>query len=187
MAIWKDSNTTTKEPTPPLKDAAMLTPEVAVKKEPEYKPESVADIFPAADRRAAPREAKESIIASDITISGKIEGAGHVRIAGKFEGDVHIQGDLTIDTGAKLTGSVRANSIKIGGEVEGNIESAASVELLTSGVLNGDLKAGTLTVASGSRMRGRVEFGWGEEGATKSTLTLPKSKESGTNAARHAS
>jgi hypothetical protein len=39
-------------------------------------------------------------------------------------------------------------------------------------VLNGDLKAGTLTVASGSRMRGRVEFGWGDDLSAKSSLTL---------------
>ena len=49
---------------------------------------------------------------------------------------------------------------RLEGEVEGNIESAASVELLSTGVLNGDLKGGTLTVAAGSRMRGRMEFGW---------------------------
>ena len=34
-----------------------------------------------------------------------------------------------------------------------------------------DVKAGSLTVAAGSRMRGRAEFGWGEEGHA-STLTL---------------
>jgi cytoskeletal protein CcmA (bactofilin family) len=154
MAIWKEPTTTTK-------DATILTPEpTAVKREPEQIP---ADIVPSTTRRPATREAKESVIAADITISGKIDGTGHVRIAGRFEGDVNIQGDLTIDAGAKLTGAVRANCVTIGGEVEGNIESAASVEMLMSGVLNGDLKAGTLTVASGSRMRGRVEFGWGDE------------------------
>ena len=35
---------------------------------------------------------------------------------------------------------------------------------LVNGVLNGDLKAGSLTVAAGSRMRGRAEFGWDEKG-----------------------
>lgn len=162
MAIWK-------EPTTPKKEATMMTPEPAVvKRETEYP----ADIAPSTARRVVPREAKESVIAADITITGKIDGAGHVRIAGRFEGDVHIQGDLTIEAGAKLTGSVRANSVAIGGEVEGTIESAASVELLSTGVLNGDLKAGTLTVAAGSRMRGRSEFGWGDELPGKTALSL---------------
>ena len=173
MAIWKEPTAATKDG----KEVPLLVPEPTMKKEPDVP----VDVAPAAapTRRAAPREAKESVIASDITITGKIDGAGHVRIAGRFEGDVHIQGDLTIDAGAKLTGSVRANSVTIGGEVEGNIESAASVELLTTGVLNGDLKGGTLTVASGSRMRGRVEFGWGNETAPAASAPSSSSSKSG--------
>src|SRR3954462_13220281 len=123
MAIWK-------EPTTTKKDTATMTPDTAVQRDNEYP----ADIVPpvssstatpvssspsaATTRRAAPRDARESVIHSDITITGKIEGTGHVRIAGRFEGDVHIQGDLTIEAGAKLTGSVRANAVAIGGEIE---------------------------------------------------------------------
>jgi cytoskeletal protein CcmA (bactofilin family) len=161
MAIWKES-------TIPSKDTPLMSPEPAVKRETDYP----ADVAPSPTRRSATRESKESIISSEITITGKIDGAGSVRIQGRFEGDVHIQGDLTVDAGAKLTGGVRAASVTIGGEIEGNIDSAESVEILSTGVLNGDLKAGTLTVASGSRMRGRVEFGWGDEATTKSSLSL---------------
>ena len=162
MAIW--NNTTTLPP----KEATPMTPEPALKREPEITP----DIVPSAPRRVAPRETKESVVAAGITITGKIEGAGHVRISGRFEGDVHIQGDLTIEQGAKLTGGIRAESVNIAGEIAGNIDSAQKVDLLASGVLEGDLKAATLTVAAGSRMRGRVEFGWGEEHAETSSFTL---------------
>jgi cytoskeletal protein CcmA (bactofilin family) len=161
MAIWKDSTASSKE-------AAVMTPESSDRIEPDY----AAEVAPTTARRPARGPAKESVISADITITGKIVGSGHIRIAGGFEGDVHIEGDLTIDAGAKLTGSVRANSVTIGGQVDGNIESAASVEILATGVLNGDLKAGTLTVASGSRMRGRVEFGWGDEAPSSSSLKL---------------
>ena len=112
-------------------------------------------------------DAKESLIAADITIEGKIEGTGHVRIAGKFKGDVNVQGDLTIEKDAKLNGSVRAKKITVAGELEGNIEAASQVELQQTGVLIGDLKAGSLTVAAGSRMRGQAEFGWEDKGSTK--------------------
>ena len=162
MAIWKEPSSSNKEA------ATIMNPEPTAKRETDYP----ADVAPSTARRPASREAKESVISGEITITGKIDGAGSVRLLGRFDGDVHIQGDLTIDAGAKLTGSVRANSVAIGGEVEGNIESAESVEILSTGVLNGDLKAGTLTVASGSRMRGRVEFGWGDEASSKSSLTL---------------
>jgi len=106
---------------------------------------------------------KESLIAAELTIEGKIEGAGHVRMAGHFKGDVNVDGNLTIEPGAKVTGSVRARTVVIGGELEGNIDAASHVELLESGVLNGDLRAGSFVVAGGSRMRGQVAFGWDDD------------------------
>jgi cytoskeletal protein CcmA (bactofilin family) len=152
MSIWKDQN-------PTRKDSIPLPPE------PARDAPAVADFSPTttAPPRAVPatgNEPKESLIAADLTIEGKIEGTGHVRIAGKFKGDVNVQGDLTIETGAKLNGGVRAKKVTIAGELEGNIEAASRVELLSSGVIIGDLKAGSLTVAAGSRMRGQADFGW---------------------------
>ena len=115
---------------------------------------------------------KESVIASDLTIEGKIIGSGHVRIAGRFKGDVQVDGNVTLDTGAHLEGLVKASVVVVGGELLGNIENAKRVELLEGGVISGDVKAGSLTVAAGSRMRGQVEFGWETE--TRSTKSETK-------------
>ncbi len=153
MALWKDQY-----------GREQNTPDAAPDKPAAAAPVSIESARqPAA--AAQPRgDAKESLLAAGLTIEGKIEGTGHVRIAGNFKGDVHVQGNLTIESGAKVTGGVRANTVVIGGELEGNIDVASRVELLQTGVLNGDLKAGSLTVAAGSRMRGRAEFGWDEKG-----------------------
>ena len=159
------------QPSAPKRDVP-ITPEppkpveTALKREPdpnEYNPVAATAARPVAVERS---EGKESLIASDLTIEGKIEGAGHIRIAGRFKGDVHVQGDLTIEVGAKLNGGVRARKVVIAGELEGNIESAQRVELVASGVMIGDVKAETVTVAAGSRMKGQVEFG-GEKSAGK--------------------
>src|SRR6202034_3012043 len=59
----------------------------------------------AASRRPGPRaEGGESVIAANLTIEGKIEGSGNVRMAGRFKGDVRIDGNFTMDSGAQLTG-----------------------------------------------------------------------------------
>jgi cytoskeletal protein CcmA (bactofilin family) len=157
MALWKDQYGREQNTPDPAPEKAAAAAPVNI--------ESARQ--PAA--AAAPRgDAKESLLAAGLTIEGKIEGSGHVRIAGNFKGDVHVQGNLTIESGAKVTGGVRANTVVVGGELEGNIDAASRVELLQTGVLNGDLKAGSLTVAAGSRMRGRAEFGWDEKGGGKS-------------------
>jgi cytoskeletal protein CcmA (bactofilin family) len=108
---------------------------------------------------------RESLLGPELTIEGKIEGIGHVRIAGRFKGDLNIQGSLSIELGAHVAGQVKAKHVVVAGTLEGNIDGAERVELQQSGVLIGDVKAGSLVVAGGSKMRGQVEFGWGEPAA----------------------
>jgi cytoskeletal protein CcmA (bactofilin family) len=103
---------------------------------------------------------KESIIAAGLSIEGKINGNGHVRVAGKFKGDIQVEGNLHVDAGAKVEGQVRASEVIISGELQGNIDGAKRVELQQGGSITGDVKAGSFTVAPGSRMRGAVDFGF---------------------------
>jgi cytoskeletal protein CcmA (bactofilin family) len=161
MSMWKETTTARLTPTP--------APEAREpsKFDTPSKPELVPSPAPALARADTGLPRKESLIAADITIEGKIEGGGSVRVAGKFKGDVNVQGDLTIDAGAKLTGGVRADKVTIAGELEGNVEEASSVDLLKSGVVIGDLKTGSLTVAAGARMRGQAEFGWNDGDGSK--------------------
>jgi cytoskeletal protein CcmA (bactofilin family) len=127
--------------------------------------------------KPAPKERadmKESLIAAGLTIEGKINGNGHVRVAGKFKGDIQVEGNLHIDSGAKVEGQVKASEVIVSGELQGNIESAKRVELQQGGTINGDVKAGSLTVAAGARMRGSVDFGF-EEGARSGGTATPTS------------
>jgi len=165
MALWKDQATTTtlqKEPYAREFDGPKLEGTNGSARHEESPSSSLARSAARVERG----ELKESVIAADLTIEGKIEGAGHVRIAGRFKGDIHVEGNLTIEEGAQLAGEVRADTIIIRGELKGNIQAANRVELMESGSITGDLNAGSLTVAAGSRMRGRAEFGWDGAAAT---------------------
>jgi cytoskeletal protein CcmA (bactofilin family) len=167
MALWKDT-TSGSGPTP----AQNLPPASAAPHAREPEKTNVAPLTSETARRPVKEvqrlDMKESLIAADLTIEGKIIGSGHVRIAGRFKGDVHVDGNVTLDTGAHLEGQVKASVVVVGGELLGNIDNAKRVELLEGGVISGDVKAGSLTVAAGSRMRGQVEFGWDNDSRSKS-------------------
>jgi len=177
MSIWKENIAARLSPTPAPAPAPAPDAKQPARFDAPAKPElAPAPAAPVARAAIAPVH-KESLIAADITIEGKIEGGGNIRIAGKFKGDVNVQGDLTVEAGAKLTGAVRAHKVTIAGELEGNVEQASLVDLLQTGVVIGDLKAGSLTVAAGARLRGQAEFGW-EDG---------KSPKAGRNGSGHGS
>jgi cytoskeletal protein CcmA (bactofilin family) len=164
MALWKDSAGSGKQPPAPVVDPTPAARFDAAPAEPKPEPPVAA---PA--RTSVPVARSESLIAPDIAIEGKIEGTGHVRIAGKFKGDVDVRGDLTIEPGAKVNGSVRAEKVLIAGELVGNIEAATQVELLNSGALTGDVKAASLSVVAGARMRGQADFGWDDSRSADAT------------------
>jgi cytoskeletal protein CcmA (bactofilin family) len=162
MGLWSEKSTTpiSREATVPLREPVPLEPLV---REPVVaeRPNGQAAI-PLPVGSAVKPEPRESVIAAGISIEGKVQGVGHLRISGVFKGDVAVDGNLVIEVGAKLTGQVRATTITVAGELEGNIDGAKRVELLETGVIAGDVKAGSVTIAAGSRMRGQVEFGWDE-------------------------
>ncbi len=157
MSLWKDPSA--KDSTSPQADAAAAS--VAAKASPERTHTATGAGRHRAGAAAGPSQ--ESLIAADVTIEGKVEGSGHVRIAGRFKGDVNVQGNVTIEPGAHVTGQVNAATVVVSGEVQGNINASSKIELLESGVINGDVKAGVLTVAAGSKMSGQAVFGWGDE------------------------
>jgi cytoskeletal protein CcmA (bactofilin family) len=167
MALWNEKNapgtpgaTASPSPSPerPAAERPPADPTLAVS---PRRPTPNTPTTSAAPRAAS--EPGESVIAANLTIEGKIEGSGNVRMAGRFKGDVRIDGNFSMDPGAHLTGQVLASIVVVGGELQGNIESAKRVDVLEGGVIVGDVKAGSITVAAGSRMRGHVEFGWEDE------------------------
>ena len=164
MALWKEVAATPAPAAAPGAASPKSATETAPR--PAFDRAAVEAAAAAASPGNAPRpaarpEMKESLISSGLAIEGKISGTGHVRIAGAFKGDVNVEGNLSIEPGAKHQGEVRASTVTVSGELTGNI-GARHVDVTASGVVVGDVKADTITVASGSRMRGHVEFGWGE-------------------------
>ena len=163
MAIWKETN----------KPDGAVTPFESVRDHPPT-------LEPAPTIARQPGETRASVIGTGLVIEGKIEGEGDVHIAGSFKGDVRVNGDVTVEPGARISAEISAVTVTVGGQVEGNINASTQVKLLQSGQLIGDLKAKSLTVAAGSRMRGRVEFGWDEHESKKIELNVVKKTDNRT-------
>ena len=101
MALWNEKPTPgpaptgRKEPLTPVPGGAPPAAPAPVVERPAPSERVSADAAVAeAPRRPAPRgEGGESVIAANLTIEGKIEGSGNVRMAGRFKGDVRIDGN----------------------------------------------------------------------------------------------
>jgi hypothetical protein len=119
MAIFNPQSTA-------KKDAAPFTPDPPPYRETPAATSAAPSAIP--ESATAPRRdavaAKESLIAADLTIEGKIEGSGHVRIAGKFKGDVKA-GSLTVAAGSRMRGQADFGWEDKASKPNGNGESSA--------------------------------------------------------------
>jgi cytoskeletal protein CcmA (bactofilin family) len=66
----------------------------------------------------------ESYIAAEVSIEGRIEGSGDLRVAGRVKGTVAVAGRVTIEPRALIEGEVKAASLTVepGARMRGTVE-----------------------------------------------------------------
>ncbi|MBN1271967.1 MAG: polymer-forming cytoskeletal protein [Candidatus Aminicenantes bacterium] len=119
---------------------------------------------------------EESILATDTTFKGTINGIPSLRIGGSFEGDITIGRLVWVEKTGKIKGKVKAKMIIIEGELEGDIVSAEHVELRNSGKITGNINTEKLAMAEGSYFEGNIHM---PEGKSKPITFVEKRTNEG--------
>ena len=102
-------------------------------------------------------ETPQSVISTEVEITGTIKSSGSVRIDGKLEGELHCSGDAVIGKSAQIKGNLVVNSVSIEGSVQGNVTAQDRIEMKSTARLNGDIRAKRLSVEDGVSFIGRSE------------------------------
>ena len=102
-------------------------------------------------------ETPQSVISTEVEITGTIKSSGSVRIDGKLEGELHCSGDAVIGKSAQIKGNLVVNSASIEGTVLGNVTAKDRIEMKSTARLTGDIRAKRLSVEDGVTFIGRSE------------------------------
>ncbi len=96
-----------------------------------------------------------SIISLDLKVVGDLKCTGDIQIDGTIEGSV--KGSLVIiGEGAKIEGSIEAETVRIFGTVNGRVR-AKTVHLDKTGKVIGDIAHETLAIEAGAYFEGQVQ------------------------------
>jgi len=93
-----------------------------------------------------------SIISADLEVLGDLKSAGDVQIDGRVKGDIRSH-SATISKGARIEGSIYAQSVTISGFVKGQVE-APNVEIKKGADVFGDIIHDALAIESGANFEG---------------------------------
>jgi cytoskeletal protein CcmA (bactofilin family) len=99
----------------------------------------------------------QSVISSEVEITGTIKSSGSIRIDGKLEGELHCTGDAVIGKSAQIKGNMVVSSATIEGAVQGNVSAKDRIEMKSSARVTGDIRAKRLSVEDGVTFIGRSE------------------------------
>ena len=93
-------------------------------------------------------------IGKNVSLSGKLDFKGMVRIDGRYEGEINAEGILSVGEDAFVKAKIRVDSITIRGKVEGSVLATERIEIQQPGKLIGDIKTPKLVIGEGAVFEG---------------------------------
>jgi cytoskeletal protein CcmA (bactofilin family) len=93
-----------------------------------------------------------SSISSGMTVIGKVNCDGTIKIFGRIEGELH-GSTVVIADGAQMEGDIVAEDLTVGGRVKGTIH-AKRVKLVGSADVDGDIFHRSLSIEENARFEG---------------------------------
>ena len=99
----------------------------------------------------------QSVISSEVEITGTIKSSGSIRVDGKLDGELHCTGDAIVGKSAQIKGNLVVTSATIEGAVQGNVTAKDRIEMKSSARVTGDIRAKRLSVEDGVTFIGRSE------------------------------
>jgi cytoskeletal protein CcmA (bactofilin family) len=100
-------------------------------------------------------EGFDTVLATDITFTGKIKFTKPFMIKGKFFGSIDSTGDLVIVENAIVKADISAGRVLVKGSLEGNINAEKLVFVSSEGSVLGDITAPQVILEPGSHFTGK--------------------------------
>jgi len=106
-----------------------------------------------------------TIIAEGVTIEGKINCPGSLRVDGSVKGEIITGKDITVGKEGNVEANIRTANATIAGTCKGDMVASGEVEITSTGKFIGNLtqKDALLTISKGGLFKGESIIGSGPD------------------------
>ncbi len=112
----------------------------------------------AAQDKAAGREPGLSVVAGGMSITGRLDTNGVVKVEGKVTGSVRAERQVLVAKGGMVDGDILTREAIIGGSVRGAIYADERVEVQATSQINGDITTKRILLQEGGEVNGHVRI-----------------------------
>jgi cytoskeletal protein CcmA (bactofilin family) len=102
------------------------------------------------------QDSNNTVIGSDVMLTGNLKSSGNVQINGKVKGKIQTKSDILVGESAVIEGGVKANNVRILGRLHGNIETKEDLEISPTGRVFGDIVSKNLIMQKGGTITGKI-------------------------------
>jgi cytoskeletal protein CcmA (bactofilin family) len=118
-----------------------------------------------------------TLVAKGATIRGEIHtGETALRVEGHFEGTIYSEGEVTIELGGTMVGTLSAHHLIVAGKAEGVFRVEGRLEIRATGNIEGEVEAASIVVDEGGVFEGSCSRPGGKP---KGEAVSPKADASG--------
>lgn len=131
------------------------------------------------EQNKSTKKADETIIGTDVSLTGNLKSEGDIQINGKIKGEVNTKSNIAIGEQALIDGSIKARNVLINGTLQGNVETVEDLEISPTGKVFGDLITKSLIIKKGAIFTGQSMMGEDKKKESKPIYELeeePKAK-----------
>jgi len=98
-----------------------------------------------------------SVLGPKTRVTGRINGAGALRIEGRVQGDVSVHGTTEIAAGGSLEGNLHGAALDIGGKLLGDADADGAIAVRSSAEVRGELRGREVSIEAGARVSVRLD------------------------------
>jgi cytoskeletal protein CcmA (bactofilin family) len=107
-------------------------------------------------RKQRQPEGGVTVLSAGCALEGKLIARGPVQLDGAISGGLTAEGAVTVGTGARILGEVRAGALTVRGKVHGMVFVRSHLQVLASGAVRGYARYATLEVERGGVVDGHT-------------------------------
>lgn len=103
------------------------------------------------------RRGDTAVLGEGLQVRGRVRGEGDLRVLAQVEGDIVVAGQLSLEQGSRVTGTVQGETVVVLGTLTGDAKAESAVNVGAGAAMQGDVHAPRFSLELGGSFEGRIE------------------------------
>ena len=98
-----------------------------------------------------------SVVGRTTRVTGRVSGAGPLRIEGSVKGDINVTADTEVTETGSVEGNLQGDGLDIAGTLLGDARATGAIAIRSTARVRGELRAAEVSIEAGAHLSVKLE------------------------------